>query len=355
MKTSAKEIFLAFIFLCASSCLFPALAATSSQAKQAAEIKDQPTIQVKESEYNFGEIIEGTPEVEHQFIVTNTGKAVLKIERVQTSCGCTLVRFDPEIPPGGEGKVTMKINLRNFQGYIEKKASIQSNDPRNPEQIIKMVGTIRAIVDVKPSASVLFRGVADELSPSVLTLTGASTPFHISGMETNLKDDIDYTLETVEAGKLYKLKISNKVRNGNYGGFIKLNTDLAQKPDILIRVTGFVEGEISARPQNVLIGKLSAGQPERIGKVVVTSTRNKPFAITRLTYDQNLMSVSISQETTDNQNSYVLDIQPKVAGVPTGSRRQASLKIETNLSADEKAEVVVNILNHSDQPEAQQK
>ncbi|HYA43930.1 MAG TPA: OS_HP3 family (seleno)protein, partial [Syntrophobacteraceae bacterium] len=74
-----------------------------------------------------------------------------------------------------------------------------------------------------------------------------------------------------------------------------------------------------------------------------------------LTYDENLMTVSISQETAENPNGYVLDIEPKLDGVPIGSRKQATLTIETDLSADEKAEVLVNILNHSDQPEARQK
>ena len=65
-------------------------------------------------------------------------------------------------------------------------------------------------------------------------------------------------------GKQYRLRVANKIPQGNYGGFIRLNTDLAQKPDIMIRVAGFVEGEISARPQNILIGKLIASQPERV-------------------------------------------------------------------------------------------
>jgi hypothetical protein len=246
----------------------------------------------------------------------------------------------------------MKVNLRNLQGNIDKKATIQSNDPHNPQQIIRMQGTIVALIDVKPSTSVLFRGRPDQLSEFVLTLTGSTAPFHISRIECNIKDDIDYTLETVEEGKLYKLKISNKIRNGSYGGFIRLNTDLAQKPDILIRVSGFVEGEISARPQNLLIGKLSASQPERIGRVIVVSTRNKPFEITRLIYDETIMSVSVSQETPENQTGFILDIQPKLESVPIGSRKQVSLNIETDLSQDEKVEVLVNILNHSDQREA---
>jgi len=251
--------------------------------------------------------------------------------------------------------VTMKVNLRNLQGKIDKKATITSNDPHNPEQIIRMEGILRAIIDVNPSVNVLFKGMADQITESTLSLTGSAAPFHITGTESDLSDDIDYKLETVEEGKVYRLKISNKVRSGNYTGFIKLNTDLAQKPDILIRVNGIVDGEISARPQNVLVGKLSASQPERAGRVTVVSSRNKPFEITRLVYDQNLMSVSVSPEGLENRNGFILEIQPKLEGVPAGSSKQAPLKIETNISADEKVEVLVNILNHSDQPEARQK
>ncbi len=246
----------------------------------------------------------------------------------------------------------MKINLRNYQGKVLKKATVQSNDPHNPELIVRMSGTVRAIIDVKPSTSILFRGMADQLSESVLDLVG-STPFHISGNESNLSEKIAYTLETVVEAKQYRLRVSNKISHGNYGGFIKLNTDLAQKPDIIIGVSGFIEGEISAKPQNILIGKLAASQPERVARVVVISNRNKPFEITRLTYDQDLMSVQ--QKTLKDQPGFILDIQPKLDSVPVGSRKQAALKIETDLSPGEKVEVLVNVLNHSGQPEAPNK
>ncbi len=57
----------------------------------------------------------------------------------------------------------------------------------------------------------------------------------------------------------------------------------------------------------------------------------------------------------EDQSGFVLEIQPKLDSVPVGSRKQATLEIETDLSPDEKVEVLVNVLNHSDQPEAQNK
>jgi hypothetical protein len=87
MKTCIKKTIFAFVFLCASFWLPPGFAAPSSPAgakEQALEAKAQPSIQVKESDYNFGQVMEGTPEIEHAFSIRNTGKEILKIERVRT-------------------------------------------------------------------------------------------------------------------------------------------------------------------------------------------------------------------------------------------------------------------------------
>ncbi|MGO9691036.1 MAG: hypothetical protein ACLP2X_21240 [Syntrophobacteraceae bacterium] len=249
--------------------------------------------------------------------------------------------------------MTMKVSLKHYQGKVTKRATIRSNDLRDPELVVRMEGAVIPIIDVKPSTSILFRGMADQLTVSVLDLVGSVAPFHISGTESNLNENINYSLETVAEGKQYRLKVSNKIRQGNYSGFIKLNTDLAQKPDLIIRVAGFIEGEVTVKPQNILIGKLSANQPERVGKIVVTSNRNKPFEITRLTYDQNLMSVA--QDTAENVQGFVLEVQPKLESVPVGSRKQATLSVETDLDPNEKIEVLVHLFNSSDQPEAQQK
>jgi hypothetical protein len=80
MKTCARNKTLFFVAaVCLSLCTPFAFAATH---RPAAEAKAQPSIQVKELVFDFGEILEGT-EVEHEFIVRNTGTADLNIERVQ--------------------------------------------------------------------------------------------------------------------------------------------------------------------------------------------------------------------------------------------------------------------------------
>jgi hypothetical protein len=334
--------------LCAQGAL-AAKDAGKSNSVAASSAPDRATIHFGEIAYDFGRMLEGA-EVEHDYVVKNTGTATLTITGVRTSCGCTIAHFDKEIRPGGEGKVALKVNLKGFQGKISKTAAVSSNDPQNPEVTLKIDGTVVALIDVKPTSNVIFRGMADQTPETVLDLEATSVPFHISSTETNLSGNISYKLETVEDGKQYRIRLLNQTKKGNYAGYIKLITDLQQKPELFIRVSGFIEGEISVKPQTILIGKLSANQPERTGRVVVTGNRSKSFQITKLGYDEHLLSVA--QEQLEGENGYSLEVSPKLESVPVGSRQQTTLTIETDLNPGAKDEVQIHLFNSSDQPEA---
>jgi len=84
MKTCARNKTTIAVALCIAFCSSPAFAATTapSAKHQAPAAAAQPSIQIKQPEYDFGVVMEGT-EIEHEFTVKNTGKAPLNIERVR--------------------------------------------------------------------------------------------------------------------------------------------------------------------------------------------------------------------------------------------------------------------------------
>lgn len=256
-----------------------------------------------------------------------------------------MAHFDKAIPPGGEGKISLKLNLKGYQGTVKKTATVFSNDPARSRTVLTMQGTVKALIEVRPTSSVSFRGLSDQIQESTIDII-AATPqqFHISKTESTLDQRVKYELETVEEGKHYRLKISNLLKQGNYNGVIKLYTDLPQKSEIPIRVTGYIEGEVSVKPQTVLIGKLTAQQPVRVGKVVVMSNRGKPFQISKLTYDERLLQVT-QQPIPNEQQGYSLDITPKLDSLPPGKREQTVLTIETDVSPSDKYEVQVHVMN----------
>ena len=321
---------------------------SGKKSKSAAAPVEQPALQIPETTYNFGEVAEGT-EVEHDFIVKNAGKGTLQIDQVRPSCGCTVASFDQAIPPGGEGKIHLKLHLKGFQGSIKKTATIFTNDPVDARAVLTLQGTIRAIVEIRPAANVSFRGLAEQLIENTIDLKAGSGPFHIQKVESNLDDRLNYRLETVEDGKHYRLIIANKAKQGTYAGFVRCLTDIPQKPEITIRVNGFVEGEIAVRPTTILVGKLAAEQPLRLGKVLVVSNRKKPFKIEQMSYDEKLLRVE--QEPQENGTSINLEITPLLDNVPAGGREQTTLGIVSDAAPDEKYEVQVHVLNASETPE----
>ncbi len=344
MVHRSKWCFLIVIFFCWVG--FTHAADPSKTTPQSSAPQEAPSLQVPETTFDFGEVYEGG-EVEHEFILKNTGKGELQIDQVRPSCGCTLAHFDKTIPPGGTGKINLKVNLKGFQGDIKKRATVFSNDPQNPALILAIQGIVKTYIDVRPNTNITFRGMPDQVAECVVELVSNGQPFHIMKIETNLEGNIAYSIETVEEGKQYKVKIANKIRQGNYSGFVKCITDIPQKPDVLVRVSALIEGDISVKPQTILVGKLAAQQPERSGKIAVVSNRNKPFHITKLTYDETMISVT-QHPLPNNEPGYSLEIVPKLENVPPGARRQISLTVETDVEPREKQEVQIHVFNSAE-------
>jgi len=244
--------------------------------------------------------------------------------------------------------VTLRVNLKGYQGTVKKTATVNSNDPQNPRSTLVLQGNVKPLIEVQPSGNIIFRGMADQLEEKTINFTSTKQQFAIQKVESNLEDKIRYQMETVEAGKQYRLKVTNLLKQGNYNGFIKCYTDVPEKSEIQIRVSGYVEGEVSVKPLMVLVGKLSAQQPVRTGKVLVVSNRKKPFQIKKLTYDEKM--IDVKQEPLPNESGYSLEITPKVEGVPVavGGRSQTSLTIQTDVQSDEPQQVQIHIVNASD-------
>ena len=81
----------------------------------------------KEEMHDFGKVKEGDL-VSYTFTVENKGKSDLIINNVQTSCGCTVAKFEKSpIKSGGSGKIELKLNTSGKNGKVVKTATVFSN------------------------------------------------------------------------------------------------------------------------------------------------------------------------------------------------------------------------------------
>jgi hypothetical protein len=106
-------------------------------AQDAAPVPE--VLQMKETAFNFGTIPQGKP-VYHFFEVINMGKEPLKIDNVQTSCGCTTPEWSREpIAPGVTTMVKVGYNAA-AEGTFEKSITIQYN--QSQAKHVKISGTV---------------------------------------------------------------------------------------------------------------------------------------------------------------------------------------------------------------------
>jgi hypothetical protein len=103
-----------------------------------------PIILLNKETHNYG-VIEYGSNGECEFIVSNIGNKDLIITNVKTSCGCTVVKYPIEpIISGGESKIKVKYDTKR-PGSINKKITIFSNDPNQPEKHIYIKGVVNEL------------------------------------------------------------------------------------------------------------------------------------------------------------------------------------------------------------------
>jgi hypothetical protein len=105
-------------------------------------LSDAPQISVDNTDYNFGEVREGSS-VKHDFIISNKGKSDLILRKIQASCGCTTLQTPTNvIKPGESIAITAYFMTSGRQGEQHKTISIITNDPAKPFIMLNIIGNI---------------------------------------------------------------------------------------------------------------------------------------------------------------------------------------------------------------------
>lgn len=126
-------------FIIGLAIVFSMLFIVFTNSKLTASLRS-PKIVFKEDVHDFGNVPRG-PELQYNFKFTNKGNAVLKIERVQTTCGCTgaNVGDKTEYKKNESGEIKVTFNTQGRSGHQEKIISIFSNDPECPQKDLKVI------------------------------------------------------------------------------------------------------------------------------------------------------------------------------------------------------------------------
>ena len=234
------SVFIFVVSLCVSS---PCFSADTTKA---------PSVFFPQPLFEFDKMVEGE-DLLHDFVIMNKGTDILKVEKVKTTCGCTTVSYSKEIPPNGEGKITMKVNTRGYGGRkLTKAIGVITNDSRNPESILTVSGNIEKFATITPQVVRLNGKIGDELKSVIKIVPEPNYPFSIAKIKAQEGKNIKYEFREDKSvsesqsastsqnmGKTYSVIVENiKKDAGFYYDVLIIETNSKIQPEIKINVMG---------------------------------------------------------------------------------------------------------------------
>lgn len=220
-----------------------------------------PKAVIAEPTHEFGVMKMGDSD-RHAFVIRNEGEAPLKLGTPQTTCQCTVPEVEAhEIPPGGEGTITLEWTPTGATEEFDKGAMIATNDPKMREITLRVVGKVEDLVKIEPGTvwnageisgdksieitGAVYSRLVDDLEVSVGKIDEEMLSAEVSEMTA------DQLAETeAKSGSAVKVKILPGMPVGKFDKEILLKTNLEgeEQEEIKITVTGTRHGPIQILP-----------------------------------------------------------------------------------------------------------
>ena len=150
-----------------------------------------------------------------------------------------MAQFDRAIPPGGEGKITLRVDTSGYQGNVRKAARVYSNDLSNRVETITLSAYVKVPILVSSKLVYLHGKSAEAVKKTVEVKGELDKPLKIEPLEFNLKNKLSYKIEAVKPGKLYQVHFTSIPNTGDsFQGILRLKTNYSEKPEITIYIRG---------------------------------------------------------------------------------------------------------------------
>jgi hypothetical protein len=147
--------------------------------------------------------------------------------------------FDRSIPPGGEGKITLRVLTRGYDGRIRKTARIYTNDPRIPQETFVIEAMIRTPIALSERMVFLLGTTQETVTKSVDIKGELAKPLKLEPVDYTLDKKVKFNIEEVVGGKHYRVTFTSIPNAGNYyQGLLRLRTSYPEKPELVIHVRG---------------------------------------------------------------------------------------------------------------------
>lgn len=197
------------------------------------------------STFDFGKVTQGK-KVDHVFVFRNRGDAPVTIQRVGSSCGCTVATLSSRvINPGKAGEIKATFDSSDFSGPVSKEVLVYTADPQKPTHTLFMKGVVIEEIVMTPGQLNLGEVKAGTAKEGLITMEnrGAGT-LRIKGVRSaNPQIKATCDKQSLRPGEKATIRVSLTPRgNARFiNGYITISTDSRIKPEKEVAVFSSVK------------------------------------------------------------------------------------------------------------------
>lgn len=146
-----------------------------------------------------------------------------------------------EIPPGGEGKITVTVRAGYRRMQFRQVVQVRSNDPEHPAVRLTVLANVMVDLDHNPD---ILHFKNKEASPTVTITNYSDTPIELSTLQSSseyVKLSLSSTTVTPQGNVVLSAELLPDVPPGVLSGWAKIHTNLKSFPLLQIRIWGNIQ------------------------------------------------------------------------------------------------------------------
>ena len=246
-----------------------------------------------------------------------------------------------ELPPGGEGKIEVKVSTRGRKGKLQKSVTVYSNDPTQPRFMLKVEGQVDVIAGFQPDRMDLKNVAKGSVTTRTVSIMARNPgQLKITEVTSSAPDKIKAELTDVDGKPAVMVTLTAGDKAGRISARITAKTNLKSPKEIQLYVYGQVSDDLvvdrsyaffpaakKSKGDSALAGSLSRlasmfGKRSNLVRLTVSSLAGKPFAVTGVE-DPDGAIISKVEKQADATHVYLM-----LARQPSSKR--GTLKIKTD-------------------------
>ncbi|MBU1700142.1 MAG: DUF1573 domain-containing protein [Candidatus Eisenbacteria bacterium] len=274
-----------------------------------------PAIRFDYREVDFGILPQKTYR-DTVFTFQNAGDSELAILDVKTSCGCTAaLATESVIPVHGKGTIDVRFDTKRFKGPVTKTITVKSNDPGEPETMLRIKAFIKALVNITPERIDIGLVRFGKTAESTIRLASEKgQDLSVEDVQVSV-DVFDWEIQNVADPDsevvVIKFKLKESAPLGAIRGQIKIVTGFKDMKPIIIPIRGELVHHFQISPSSLNLGSFKIGMVQA-PVIVIRPVGTQAFKVVGAESDNPKVRIRLADGRVAGTYEIFLDVSPDI-------------------------------------------